>query len=227
MSTIMPSNRLFLIIILQLVCLPVVHAETVYRSVDDKGVTEFSDKDSHGAKEMKVEKVPTYKFKKIKRATPVIEEKSGQAGPVKIQIVRPTEKETIRNNQGEMTVEVNLAKLSEEKDAKEKKVIEEQVKDKLQDTAEVDKDANKAEWLKEGEKLVLILNDDILLETDKTIIELKNIDRGIHQLKVAIRDAEGKFVTETEPVEFYMKRMSKQFNKPVNPVNTKVTPPTP
>jgi len=223
---IMPVNRLFVIIIVQLCCLSVVQAETVYRSVDDKGVTEFSDKDSPGAREMKVQKVPAYKFEKIKRATPVAENIAEKTGPVQIRIVRPTEKQTIRNNQGEMVVEINLANTFNEKDTKEKRT-KEQRKEKEQDTAEVNKDTNKPEWLKDGEKLVLILNDNILLETDKAIIELKNIDRGIHHLKVAIRDAEGKLVTETESVEFYMKRMSKQFKKPVNPVTPKVTPPTP
>ena len=219
------------IIFLPVFCLSLAQAETAYRSVDEKGVTEFSDKDKHGAEEMDLKKVPTYKFKKVKRAAPVVPQRAVEQAPVQIQIIKPVAKETIRDNQGNMTVEVKLADALKEG---EKAVVdtnvekdETEVKSDKEDSKSESQEPQRAEKLKEGEKLVIILNDEILLETDYATIELKNIDRGIHLIKVAIRDAEGKFVTESEAVEFYMKRMSRQFKKPVNPVKPKVAPPAP
>lgn len=193
-------NKLFLIICLLAVYIPAVQAEKVYRSVDDKGVVEFSDQSKRGARELEIPDVPTYSFKKIKKMAPTAPPapKAVAAASRRIQIVRPAEKETIHSNPGDLEVVTKLVGVLAQAGKKA-----------------VDTKAKQAEKLREGEKIAVILDGKIVLETVNTSVTLHNMDRGTHHLTVAIVNSDGKQLAASKSVEFYMKRASKLFKKRV------------
>ena len=176
-----------------LFCLSVVQAETVYRSIDETGAVEFSDQSHHDAEEIKLKNVPTYDFKKAERKTtaPAMKDKK-TAVQMQLRIVSPADKETVRQNAGDVSVVISM-------------------------TGGTDK----ASTLQAKEKIAIFLDGKMLLQMDKTSVVLNNIDRGTHHLKAQLLNAEGKAVAESPVVEFYMKRFSKLFKKPVNPVQQK------
>lgn len=190
-----PVNKTLLGFVL-LSCLSLAQAETVYRSVDETGAVEFSDQSHHDAEEIKLQKVPTYKFKKVERSSSQPSKPTNKPETqARLQIVSPAEKETIRHNAGDVTVVIKLTGTG----------------------------TQKADTLQSGEKIAILLDGNVLQQTDKTTVVLNNIDRGTHQLKAQLLNAQGKTVAQSPVVEFYMKRFSKLFKKPVNPV----TPATP
>jgi len=194
-------HRFFLIICLLAVYIPAVQAEKVYRSVDDKGVVEFSDQSKRGAKKLEVPDIPTYSFKKMAPTispTPQV----AAAASRRIQIVRPTEKETIHSNPGDLVVVTQLLGVLAQGGKKA-----------------VDTKAKQAEKLQEGEKIAVILDGKIMLETVNTSVTLHNMDRGTHHLTVAIVNSEGRQLAVSESVEFYMKRVSRLLKKrvPIKP----------
>lgn len=192
------SIKMFLTVCLFTLALPLVHAEKVYRSVDGQGVVEFSDQANQDSKEITVQEAPTYKAVKPKPLSlPASQVKPNTPAPptAQIEIVSPTQKETIRSNPGDLTVVVSLPG----------------------STAKT----NEAPVLKAGQKIRLVMDGKVISEGIETTIQLKYIDRGTHQLKAELVDSSGAKLAESASVEFYMKRFSKLFKKPVNPVKTK------
>ncbi|MFO7603482.1 MAG: DUF4124 domain-containing protein [Gammaproteobacteria bacterium] len=173
-------------------CLPAAQAETVYRSVDDKGVVEFSDQSRQDAEEIKLQNVPTVTLKKADRPAvqPASPTSQAQTTTVQIQVIRPAMQETIHSNPGDVSVVLQLA------------------------------GSRSGEALRPGEKILISLNGQTVAETDSTSVELNNIDRGTHQLQARLTDATGQTLAESPVVEFYMRRFSKLFKKPANPVKT-------
>jgi hypothetical protein len=198
-----------------------VQADTIYRSVDEKGVVEFSDQGKKGAEEIKVDKVPTYKFKKLPRSatktSKAVAEKTRQ-----IEIVSPSMEETIRDNQGNLTVKLSLRQITDGQAPASGSEAKAPTPAAADDKASQDQQSSgpqPVDNLNEGEKIVIMLDDKVLLETDQAMVELHNIDRGTHHLKAVVVDQQGTPLFESQVIEFYMKRFSKLFKKPVNPVN--------
>ena len=176
------------------IVLPAAFAEKVYRSVDGQGVVEFSDQSKQGAEELNVRDTPTYKAIKVKpTSSPAPSRGTASSATQQIQIVSPTAKETIHSNPGNMTVVVSLPQLS----------------------------TTKGSSLKQGQKIALSLDGKVIRQTDQKTIELNNVDRGTHHLKVVLIDVNGKPLSESPTVEFYMKRFSKYFKPPKKPVAPK------
>lgn len=211
-------NRIYICLAMLIGIVTTVQAEKVYRSVDDKGVVEFSDQGGkRDAEEMEVPQIPTYEFKKVERPAPKTKEKPVEAPAAEIEIISPGSKETIRNNQGDLAVELKFGgarSKAEKAPAKAKEKASRRTEAEPEDFS----------GLNEGEKIVVLLDGKIVLETDKPKVVLNNVERGTHELKVSIVSAEGKQVAESQPVEFYMKRFSRLFKKPANPVNTNSAP---
>ncbi len=195
------TNKLYLIVCLVVLYIPVSQAEKVYRSVDSKGVVEFSDEYKKGAKEVDVKDTSTYKAVKVKPViTPAKPVVAALPAASRIQIISPTAKETIRNNPGNMSVVVSLQQADKD------------VKNQPQASA-----AKGVNGLKQGQKIVLSMDGKVIRETDQTTIELKNVARGAHQLQAVLISADGKQLAESDSVEFFMKRFSILFKSSKNP----------
>ncbi len=63
--------------------------------------------------------------------------------------------------------------------------------------------------VREGHKIVLYMDGEPVAEPGtRTVFDLKNVDRGTHQLQAAIVDAAGKPLKTSDPVTFHLLRIS-------------------
>ena len=61
----------------------------------------------------------------------------------------------------------------------------------------------------EGHRIVLYMDGEPVAEPGtRTVFDLKNVDRGTHQLQAAILDAQGKPIKTSDPVTFHLLRVS-------------------
>ncbi len=61
----------------------------------------------------------------------------------------------------------------------------------------------------EGHRIALYLDGRVVAEPGRsTVFNLKNVDRGTHQLQAAIVDARGKPIKTSDPVTFHLLRVS-------------------
>lgn len=208
------KSRIIYGLLLSYLCIGFAQAEKVYRSVDETGVVEFSDRSQKDSQEMERKEVPTYKFIKTKPAISSTTSRTTKQQPAtQIEITNPIADETILNNQGEVTVKLSLAN--------SKEASQSTVKDKIS--------AEQEPELAQDHKIIIYLDGIKVLEAVETSVILNNVDRGTHELKASVIDADGNVIADSAVVTFHMRRFSKLFKKPVNPVKPNPAPagPTP
>lgn len=149
-------------------------AETsVYRSVDAEGNPVFSDKptaDSEAIELKEIQTVPAEKNLKFESRP------SKQMNPERytsLEITSPANGDDIRENAGNVTVEV-------------------EVKPKL----------------RQADRLQLSFDSEIVQEGNQTTFEITEIDRGTHQISVAIIDRNGNEVKRSSSISFHLQRTS-------------------
>lgn len=71
--------------------------------------------------------------------------------------------------------------------------------------------------LMEGHKLTLYLDSKEYSDSTSPAFSLTNLDRGAHQLRVAVRDTEGKILLSSTSVTFHLQRAS--VIRPQTPAN--------
>jgi hypothetical protein len=62
--------------------------------------------------------------------------------------------------------------------------------------------------LMEGHKLTLYLDSKEYSDSTSPVFNLTNVDRGTHQLRVAVRDANGKILLSSTSITFHLQRSS-------------------
>lgn len=68
--------------------------------------------------------------------------------------------------------------------------------------------------LKNGHKLVLYLDGEEYASGTTTNFQLQNIDRGSHQLRAAVQNAEGRLLISSKSITFHLHRFSALFQPP-------------
>jgi len=91
-----------------LLLMPAVHAETVYRSVDENGNTVFSDKPSKNAEKMEIPDAQTVKSKSAGKFKYTPPPKSPPPEYSRVAITSPDNDAAVRENTGNITVTVDV-----------------------------------------------------------------------------------------------------------------------
>nr|WP_302473947.1 DUF4124 domain-containing protein [Legionella sp. PL877] len=149
----------------------------IYKWTDNKGTVHFSDMPHKGAEKFILPDEQSHSF-------PAVKEKNGLAMKVEsvseyeISIIQPADQSTIRNNQGQLTVIV-------------------QIKPRL----------------KAGDTLQLFYDDKPVAESDQTMVfTLSEIERGSHHLIAKIIDKNGKTISTSKKIIFFMHRPRVRFH---------------
>lgn len=71
--------------------------------------------------------------------------------------------------------------------------------------------------LQEGMQVTFVLDGESKEPTTDTSMTLGDLDRGEHVVYAELRDARGRFVARTDPVTFYVKQYSQNFNRGPQP----------
>ena len=83
------------------------HAE-VYKYINKQGKTAYSDIPVAGAKKVVVPPVMTYKAPAVKHLSPVMEQPVDTTGYQRLEITNPKDQATVRDNQGQLSVNYHI-----------------------------------------------------------------------------------------------------------------------
>lgn len=161
------------IVIVSLLLSLSVHAQ-IYKWTDSQGNVHFSDKPHQGAVKIELPEVQTFTPPAIPESKPLTNDSEDHSTDFykTIQIVQPESEATIRNNQGLVSVLVDLQPN-----------------------------------LRVGDSLQLIYDGNPLGKPQTAVaFTLNNVYRGAHTVAVQLLDSNGKLISKTEPVTFYMHR---------------------
>ena len=171
--------RLITITILVLFALP--SSAGIYKWVDSDGNVHYSDQPSAGATEIKLRKATVYTppappaSQESASGTPKPETGAKPVNPYQsIAIVGPEDDETIRSNDGQLQISIELKP-----------------------------------GLKPNHKIRVYLDGNQALgELDTTQITLSNVDRGTHNLSVAVVDDKAQELLRSDSITFHLLRIS-------------------
>lgn len=172
----MSSRRLVWLVLL---AVPLaVQGTEVYRWVQPDGTVVYSDEPTPGAERIEVEGVPSYTPPPLPAAAPAKGEEGaqGSAQYTNIVIERPTAEETVRDNEGNVVVDVAM-------------------------TPSLDS--------RLGHRLVPLVDGTAQGSFDAQQFALSGLDRGSHELRVKVVDADGHDLGSSAPVTFFVKQTSR------------------
>lgn len=161
------------IVIVSLLLSLSVHAQ-IYKWTDSQGNVHFSDKPHKGAEKIELPEVQTFSPPAIPESKALADEVQEDAGDFykTVQIAQPESEATIRNNQGLVSVLVDLQPN-----------------------------------LRVGDSLQLIYDGNPLGKPQTSAaFTLNNVYRGAHTVAVQVLDSNGKLITQSDQVTFYMHR---------------------
>ena len=169
-----------LLICLMLFVVGVVNADTrVYRSTDDEGVVEFSDRPQEGAEAVKVRPAQSVDVPVPPLSTPSqrAPESAAPSSPYSEFAIRsPQNDEALVEHSGRVTVGVAI---------------------------------NPPLRLGSGHRLQFRLNGEAIGPLSAaTSIVLENVDRGTHTLTANVVDSNGRVIASTQPSTFHLQRTS-------------------
>lgn len=147
----------------------------VYTWKDEKGVVHYSDKPHANATELTVEHSPSYAIPKADTNILKPQEQPVASGPRwQLSITSPAQEETVRENEGKLTVVVDLSP-----------------------------------QMIRGQRLQLFMDGQPFGPARTVpVIEVDNVDRGEHQIKVQLINRDNKIAAESPSRLFYMQRAS-------------------
>ena len=172
----------------------------IYKGEGSKGQTIYSDENLPNTK-----KTPTPTDNVIQMQKPVIVKpvkKDKEKGTyVYLNIDKPINDETIRDNPGNLSVQLSIKPALQTEDGHYIAIYLDG-KEATPDT-ETDKQDSDADT-----------EDDTITDAITMNIKLLNIDRGMHNIYVEVMNEDEEALITSNSVEFHMKRQSIQHNKP-------------
>lgn len=164
---------LFFLLVISLLTPVYAASAKVYVWRDESGVLVFSDSPKPGAEEVEVKSSTQILSPTIN--TSILDIKPQKINDeFEIEVVRPTDNSTIRDNTGSVHISGRIKPL-----------------------------------FKQGFSIQLYLDDSPYKKPQThTMFALRNIERGEHQIKLALLNDKGKIIASSNPVTFYMHRAS-------------------
>lgn len=172
-----------LLILICLFSIGLVHAQQVYRTVNEDGSVEFSDEPKKGSVEVEVKDLETVESLGSPVSNRSVSSKQEQPQYYdNIEITSPEDDQTIRDNTGNVSVTVAVQPR-----------------------------------LRGAHKLILYMDGKEYSSGSSTSFQLENLDRGTHQLRAAVVDANSRQLIGSKSVSFHLHRHSILHPKPAKP----------
>ncbi|MFO7763751.1 MAG: DUF4124 domain-containing protein [Wenzhouxiangellaceae bacterium] len=168
--------------------LATVHAQEIYKTVDENGNVVYTDqKPSDDAVPVKLKELTVVDPVELgdveAAAVEPVDDETAETPEFGLEIVSPDVEETIWNTAYVLSVDVSA-------------------------TRELPSEA----------ELAYLIDGEVHTTSQSTSVDLEEVFRGEHQLSVELRDADGRVLDSAGPVTFFMRQHSRQHPNPGRPI---------
>ena len=175
-----------LLLIMVLLLVPPVYAE-VYRSVDEDGNPVFTDQPTEGAEKIELKEIQTIDRQPVK-----LEPAEGTGPTIEVDSTEESVPEELAGYTG-----LSITSPQDNESIRENAgnvTVSVAINPELNQSA--------------GHQLVLIMDGTELMKSTSTTFNTSNLDRGTHNVSVAVIDRDGKEILRSNAVTFHLQRHS-------------------